>query len=217
MAEIRNAVCGKLSLYNPDGEQLNRTEIYQLYHYGEKGSVIVQNENGKETAYRIQPDDPDLATALERIRELLQKNPDCPRKNCLFIHEVFMDDQTLRSVPYDALYDILKKLFRRQQFLNTYHEPQLAGAVVCPGLKPNMISAMNACPPAPGLFERMKQEQERLMQEQIPKSAAPNTENSPAQPQETVLHEDGTWECSCGAKGLTANFCFNCGQARPKC
>ena len=31
-----------------------------------------------------------------------------------------------------------------------------------------------------------------------------------------VLHEDGTWDCSCGTKGLTGKFCFDCGRQKPQ-
>ena len=30
-----------------------------------------------------------------------------------------------------------------------------------------------------------------------------------------VLHEDGTWDCACGTKGLTGKFCFHCGAIKP--
>ena len=30
------------------------------------------------------------------------------------------------------------------------------------------------------------------------------------------LYVDGTWDCACGAKGLTGKFCYDCGAAKPE-
>ena len=46
----------------------------------------------------------------------------------------------------------------------------------------------------------------------------PPAETPAQQPQtksSAVLHEDGSWDCACGIKGLTSKFCYNCGAAKP--
>lgn len=45
--------------------------------------------------------------------------------------------------------------------------------------------------------------------------AGMDTSNTAATLSESVSNPDGSWDCSCGNKGITGKFCPECGQRRP--
>jgi hypothetical protein len=92
--------------------------------------------------------------------------------------------------------------------------PQLQGAVANLVTQNEMLKKTgSACMTSDlGLLERAKQAQEERMQQEM----KAKTENVPAAVQKSVLHEDGTWDCACGAKGLTTKFCIDCGAKKPE-
>ena len=197
MAEIRYAVCGRLPLCMPDGNnQLG--ELYVLYEYGERGAVILSQHGEKSESHILGADAAYAAEARGKIARLIAENPDCPAKTGLFLNQILMQDNTACYAPYDALFEILNDVFL-QAVRSEYHEPGLAGAVACPEIIQQQLAAFAAQNPLPSLAEQQM-------------AYAGTRAAAQASPQ---LYADGTWDCACGAKGLTTKFCINCGQKRP--
>ena len=156
--------------------------------------------------YQFPPDHPAFLAAAEKIRALPPTEKDASKS----AHEILYADGETVYTDADALWDILCDL--QSQFeenpANVYHEThtgqtQLAGAIACPTTHQNIPTIANSGMAVNGLMEMMQ----RQMQQ-----PAPPPKPAPA----SVLHSDGTWDCGCGAKGLTTKFCINCGAKKPE-
>lgn len=128
--DIRFVICGKMPLYDPEGQMISGEEIYRLYHYGARGSVIAKQFAGTETVQKLPSDSADLAEALRAVIALTEEHPDCPSDHGLFVNEIVLNDKTTCCAPRDALCEILKKLYRAAKD-HAFQQPHYAGAFVC--------------------------------------------------------------------------------------
>lgn len=110
--------------------------------------------------------------------------------------EINADPEKLASI-LDDLRDKLEADSENVEINVTPREPALAGAVALNPQKEALMNAMYGT--MPGM----------MMQQNAPQPQPPEPKHSAA------LHDDGSWDCACGAKGLTSKFCYSCGAAKP--
>ena len=159
--------------------------------------------------YQFQADHPAFLAAAEKIRALPLTEKDASKEE----HEIRYADSEPSYADKDALWSIMDDLrFQLDENMENVHyeshpgQPQFAGAFVCPPTHQNIPTIANSGMATSGLMEIMQKLQQ----------PAPQPAPSPKPTTSSVLHSDGTWDCGCGAKGLTTKFCIDCSAKKPE-
>lgn len=201
MSDIRIVTAGRMTYYRYTGDELCG-ELYQLFC--EANGAIIVSQGASVQKQTIPADSSALAEALSHIESLLSANADCACEKRPKHNEIYMQDGTYRFAPYDELFAVLETLYRQVRAEASAENLHPAGAVAAEPTPPWLIEAVQlqgivSCQQPQDPMKSFKD----MMQQQTPA------------PAKAVLHDDGTWDCVCGVKGLTAKFCYECGTPMP--
>ncbi len=177
---------------------------------GSRCKMFKQDAAGENTAMM---NEGRLQTFLDRICEMLSREPDInpeeePRRS-----EVILQDGTKKYLPWETLKSFISEFwddafaYTRQVMSMT-----LAGAVACQ-TKPEDTLAESL---GFGMLRQQEEKECPAPEEQAAEQeAAPEAAPAPASAAQTIRIDKDTWNCACGKEGLHGKFCPECGNAAP--
>lgn len=169
--------------------------LYTLILHEKESSVIEENRAGKTKAVPVP--DSIVEQVREQIMQLMEENPGAASSEPPRSSKVILADESIIHVPYAKMQPIMDGAWLDANcFMQSIMNQPLMGLVACP-TEPPITSMMGL----QGLGMMGMGDPEQMRQKHQKPSAHRN--------------DDGTWTCGCGAGGLTARFCPECGSQAP--
>ena len=203
---------GKVSTAPKEVEYIRISSEYidhRLKRSGDEVTLTTIENRMQRTLYTFDTSHPAFEKAESRIAELDTSKPDSSGG----IHEIQFSDGSTFIADSEVLLDIVAEL--------TY------GLDTDPdGVTRDFFTPLNTMPTLQGAVAYFpEKELQNAAKMGIGVMGVGNMGIDPAklkapQPEKnkhfTRLNEDGSWDCACGAKGLTSKFCYSCGAAKPQ-
>ena len=213
---IRSVRCG-----NEASDALER-DIYTL----ETGMLRISHVegNGYERLFPLFYTGKDL---MREIRALIEKDPGCAAPAFPFVSDVEMSDGTVYHPDREALTKLLQDTCEREAQQTMRSQPM--GFIIQTGPDRLQDKPPQHYIPAPPVVPPLADDEPEPPVIPPPMGVVQSPPEKPvnrirrffnnrfnkASRGDAVPGPEDVWNCACGKKGLTSDFCYNCGAKKP--